>query len=112
MGQRILVVGETGYGKRTLILRMLSDWSTPECGGYLGPWKLVFFVPCRDYLTYRNLCGWVKEEIELAASVVPESESQTLFLLDGLDELNSEWPTEIVIKSLLLLLGLSLPDYN
>ena len=28
LGQRVLVVGETGYGKTTLMLRLLSDWST------------------------------------------------------------------------------------
>ena len=88
-------MGESSYGKTTLILRLLYDWSTQESGGYLGHWKLVFFLPCRDYAVHRNIFGLSKEELDSAMAMTAEMESQTLFLLDGLDE-TQEWPNEIV----------------
>lgn len=96
-GQRLLIMGETGYGKTTLLLRLLNDWSTQDPAlGYLARFKLVYFVPCRDLTGQRvNLFGSPsKDETELAISLAPETENQTLFLLDGLDELNI-WPDEI-----------------
>jgi len=101
VGQRILIVGETGYGKTTLMLRLLADWSSQEANGYLGGWKLVHLVACRDYANQRSLSGCIKEEAELAACIAATAaatdvDSHTLFLLDGLDEFAGPWPTEIV----------------
>ena len=90
-------MGETGYGKTTLLLRLLNDWSTQDPAlGYLARFKLVYFLSCRDLSSQRiNLFGSpTKEESELAAALAPETENQMLFLLDGLDELNN-WPEEM-----------------
>ena len=94
-----MVMGETGYGKTTLLLRLLNDWSTQDPAlGYLARFKLVYFLSCRDLAGQRggNLFGspTSKEEAELAAGLAAETEGQTLFLLDGLDELGS-WTDEI-----------------
>lgn len=96
-GQRLLVMGETGYGKTTLLLRLLNDWSTQDPAlGYLARFKLVYFLSCRDLTGQRvNVFGAsTKEESELSANLAIETENQTLFLLDGLDELTN-WPEEI-----------------
>lgn len=103
-GQRILIIGETGYGKTTLLLRLLHDWSTQDSSlGYLAHFKVVFFASCRDLLVgnQRNNNNLFfptgsKEESELSANLSNELESQTLYLLDGLDEVPfSSWPTEV-----------------
>ena len=78
------------------IFHIETDRMAKESNGYMGGWKLVHLVPCRHYSSGRNLCGWMKEEAELAASVAPDAESHTLFLLDGLDEFTGQWPSEIV----------------
>lgn len=85
---------------RDWLNEMPIDLLLKESNGYMGGWKLVHLVPCRHYSSGRNLCGWVKEEAELAASVGSDAESQTLFLLDGLDEFTAEWPPEIVTRIL------------
>lgn len=90
-------MGETGYGKTTLLLRLMNDWSTQDPAlGYLARFKLVYFLSCRDLTGQRgNLFGApTKEESELAATLAAETENQSLFLLDGLDEL-ANWPEEI-----------------
>lgn len=89
-------MGETGYGKTTLLLRLMNDWIHEPALGYLAArFKLVYFLSCRDLIGQRccNLFGaTTKEESELASSLAGETD--TLFLLDGLDEL-SNWPEEI-----------------
>ena len=91
-------MGETGYGKTTLLLRLLNDWSTQDPAlGYLARFKLVYFLSCRDLTVQRgNLFSSLpsKEEAEMATGLASETENQTLFLLDGLDELTS-WPEEM-----------------
>lgn len=88
-------MGETGYGKTTLLLRLLHDWSGQDPAlGYLSHYKLVYFLSCRDFAGQRSLFSTIKEEAELAASLASDMESQTLFLLDGLDELSS-WPEDL-----------------
>jgi len=93
-------MGETGFGKTTLLLRLLHDWSSQESalgGGYLSHFKLVHFLSCRDFTgQWKSLFGPVKEEAELGQSLASSGdvESHTLFLLDGLDEL-SGWPEEL-----------------
>ena len=104
-GQRILAIGETGYGKTTLLLRLLNDWSTQDSAlGYLAHFKLVFFASCRELLAgnqrnNNNLflpSGSSKEESELSAHLATEMENQTLYLIDGLDEVpSSNWPAEL-----------------
>lgn len=96
-GQKILLMGQTGYGKTSLVLRLLYDWSSQDAtNGYLSHWKFVFFLPCRDYAVHRNLLALSKEELDLGVSITVEIESQTLFLIDGLDELSNDWPTDVV----------------
>ena len=60
----------------------------------MSHYKLVYFLSCRDFAGQRSLFSTIKEEAELAVSLASELESQTLFLLDGLDELTS-WPEDL-----------------
>lgn len=106
-GQRILLVGETGYGKTSLLLRLLHDWSTQDPAvGYLARFKLVYFVSCRDLAGQKNNGGHhffgvataTKEEAELASNCNAANEADSpnsLFLIDGLDELASTWPDDL-----------------
>lgn len=88
-------MGDTGHGKTTLLLRLAHDWSTQDpASGYLAHYRLVYLVSCRD--ASRSAIGTAsKEEAELAGSVGAELESQTLYLIDGLDELGSPWPDDL-----------------
>lgn len=62
----------------------------------MAHYRLVYLVSCRDGATARSALGPVgKEEAELAAAVGAEFESQTLFLIDGLDELSVPWPDDV-----------------
>ena len=100
-GQRILVVAETGYGKTSLLLRLVHDWCTQDPSlGYLARFKLIYLVSCRDLVAGQhknnniNLFGTIgKEETELS-SVGCANDADILFLLDGLDEIEN-WPEEL-----------------
>ncbi|XP_043233725.1 uncharacterized protein LOC122387526 [Amphibalanus amphitrite] len=97
--RRILVEGEPGFGKSTLMLKLLHDWACDDAPQYLRYFHFAFLIPLWEFngslynflhreLLPRHIVG--RERMEQLWQYLVEHEERVLFLLDGLDELRDE----------------------
>uniref|UniRef100_T1IVX3 NACHT domain-containing protein n=1 Tax=Strigamia maritima TaxID=126957 RepID=T1IVX3_STRMM len=97
---RILIEGQPGFGKTTMATKLAYDWARNE--KYMNHFKLVFFMPLRELHQQSiaraieeigNYCGYQDSDI---VQIVNEHMRDTLFILDGLDEVPLEDRHEVI----------------
>uniref|UniRef100_T1IL94 NACHT domain-containing protein n=1 Tax=Strigamia maritima TaxID=126957 RepID=T1IL94_STRMM len=95
---RILIEGQPGFGKTTLALKLASDWALNKT--YINFFKLAFFVPLRE-LQQQSIKSVIDEigkrcGCNDAVRIVNQHKKNTLFILDGLDEVSLDGRLEIM----------------
>uniref|UniRef100_T1IR54 NACHT domain-containing protein n=1 Tax=Strigamia maritima TaxID=126957 RepID=T1IR54_STRMM len=90
---RILLEGQPGSGKTSLVTRIAYDWANEK--EYLDQFKLLFLLPLRELQeqsvddaleTIGKICGF--RDTNKIAGIIASDEQHVLFLFDGLDELS------------------------
>uniref|UniRef100_T1J987 NACHT domain-containing protein n=1 Tax=Strigamia maritima TaxID=126957 RepID=T1J987_STRMM len=94
---RILFEGQPGFGKTALATKLAYDWANNE--EYID-FEFSFFIPLRELekksmevvlVEIGNRC-----DFEDITQIVKKHKKQTLFILDGLDEISREERQEIM----------------
>uniref|UniRef100_T1JAQ9 NACHT domain-containing protein n=1 Tax=Strigamia maritima TaxID=126957 RepID=T1JAQ9_STRMM len=92
--RRILIEGQPGYGKTTLATKIVNDWANSR--KYIKHFKLAFLIPLRElrqrsinevFTAIANHCGF--SNISRVSNIIQENLSNTLLIIDGLDELST-----------------------
>lgn len=104
----LLVEGPAGVGKTTLTRKMISDWASGASSmEKLQDYEFVLLVECRAR-EIRSLCELLQSLLPTASKQVRKEylveciqDNRLLFIIDGLDELNSS--SEQVYREILKL---------
>lgn len=86
----VVLQGNAGTGKTTLVKKMLLDWASGNL--YSDQFDYVFYVSCKEVVLLQkghldHLLFWCCGDNEAPVSEIQKQPERLLFILDGFDEL-------------------------